>query len=335
MNHARIVVAMLVFVARIASAETLFSADEGKTWTPAGLSGVPVDEILPDPSDPKAALAFTGGKSPGLQVTIDGGKTWRERSPGFSVRCVAIDPSNSRNLWAGGDEGKIASSTDRGITWTKGSIGKPAESTMMAGVMRNVTALAVSGKRLFAAGGQGDGFAAWSDDGGVTWTGADVEKGWGYNWAAAVAKNAVLVGGDQGLASSTDNGKSFKPVPGVNSCLGVGGRFSVSPDGLNIVYSFRGQLVTSADGGKTWAPLPSPEGATIASVVWSGKRMLAVAPSGKMSKEGDMSWFEADGKTALVASEDGKTWKAVEGVKEGVLVISATGDGKGIWLGTK
>ena len=152
----------------------------------------------------------------------------------------------------------------------------------------------------------------------------------------AVAKNALLVGGDNGLAASTDGGKTFARVPGVKPCLGVGGRFAVSPDGLRIVYSFRGQVVASADGGKTFAPLAGPEGTFLAAVAWSGKTMGAVAQTGKLQSEGDMTFFTPDGKASLVASEDGKGWRAAgEAVKQVPEVIAGTKDEKGLCLGTK
>ena len=64
--------------------------------------------------------------------------------------------------------------------------------------------------------------------------------------------------------------------------------------------------------------------------------MVAVAQSGKLQSEGYMTFFQADGKAAIVASEDGKTWKAVAAdVKRVPAMVVGISDGKGLWAGTQ
>ena len=58
------------------------------------------------------ALSFT------LQLSIDGGKNWRDTSNNIhpDMHALWIDPANPGNLWLGGDGG-VASSLDQGSRW--------------------------------------------------------------------------------------------------------------------------------------------------------------------------------------------------------------------------
>jgi hypothetical protein len=53
----------------------------------------------------------------GLFLTQDGGKNWSVGDPSVAVTGVAVDPADSRHLYAGTAQGTLSTSTDGGNTW--------------------------------------------------------------------------------------------------------------------------------------------------------------------------------------------------------------------------
>lgn len=53
----------------------------------------------------------------GLFLTQDGGKNWSVGDPSVAVTGVAVDPADSRHLYAGTAQGALSTSTDGGNTW--------------------------------------------------------------------------------------------------------------------------------------------------------------------------------------------------------------------------
>ena len=325
----------LALAGRTVPADVFFSEDGGKTWTPAGLKGVFVTEIFPDPSDAKIAVAMIDDLQK-MQRTEDGGKTWKEISTGIGIGPVAIDPANPKSLWVGGESGAFAHSTDAGVTWTKGSIGAAAGSE--GGKVNNVGAMLVVGKRVYAGGGQGTGFAAFSDDDGATWTAIERKGGWSFVCAMAATKGAILIGGNLAVVASTDGGKTWKTSPGIEERMGTDGHFSVNPDGLRVTFSYSGEFLASSDGGLTFAPAAAPTRSFPSSAAWADGKMIVVAQSGKCQGKGMSRYFQPDDdvRNALYESEDAKTWKrlAASPPREPWMIVGAC-DGKGLWLGTR
>ncbi|HEX2723227.1 MAG TPA: hypothetical protein VHM24_09935 [Gemmatimonadaceae bacterium] len=119
------------------------STDAGKTWKLIGLEKTQsIGRIVVDPRDPNvvyvAAVGQTWAANPerGLYKSTDGGATWRlvkfiSNRAGFID--LAMDPSDSRTLWAsswermrgpyflqsGGPGSALWKSTDAGETWTE------------------------------------------------------------------------------------------------------------------------------------------------------------------------------------------------------------------------
>ena len=54
----------------------------------------------------------------GLFLTPNGGKDWSVGDPNIAITAVAVDPGNSRHMFAGTAEGTLSASTDGGQTWT-------------------------------------------------------------------------------------------------------------------------------------------------------------------------------------------------------------------------
>ncbi len=95
----------IVMYAGIENSGIYKSTDHGANWTQSGLSGLDVATVAIDPVHPDTVYAGiwphpTGG---GVHVSEDGGSTWTAMSAGMGkadVRCLAIDPVDTRHLYA-------------------------------------------------------------------------------------------------------------------------------------------------------------------------------------------------------------------------------------------
>ena len=104
------------------------STDHGMTWRMVndGLIGCSVYSLAVDRSNPDTVYAVT---TEGLNKSVDAGEHWQFVSHsgpkemrltaerGVSVRALAVDPSNSNNVYAASPSGKIYKSVDGGQTW--------------------------------------------------------------------------------------------------------------------------------------------------------------------------------------------------------------------------
>jgi photosystem II stability/assembly factor-like uncharacterized protein len=121
------------------------SADGGETWRPSGANleheySVP---LVLSPSNPKVAYAGLAhgtpgawGRPSGAEATIvrttDGGETWQQLGTDLPELAhemaigIAVDPAESRNVYAALHDGQILASTDGGDSWTKLPVRTPA-----------------------------------------------------------------------------------------------------------------------------------------------------------------------------------------------------------------
>jgi photosystem II stability/assembly factor-like uncharacterized protein len=132
-------------------AQILVSRDDGKTFEPR-VAPMALVDLAADPDDPKrwAATSETG-----IFVSVDEGRTWRQRDPTPNVRLAWHDSGELFRIDPGGP---VKVSTDGGETWKdRGSTGGEPQ------------ALAVDdGGALYAA--TLDGKVQKSEDGGRSWT---------------------------------------------------------------------------------------------------------------------------------------------------------------------
>jgi photosystem II stability/assembly factor-like uncharacterized protein len=106
------------------------SDDEGRNWTAIN-RGLPKDNngsynvqsVVMDPADPNVVYVGTGWGSfggNGVYKSTDGGENWTAANRGmidYSITALAIDPSNSQTIYAGGNGGELFKSADGGTTW--------------------------------------------------------------------------------------------------------------------------------------------------------------------------------------------------------------------------
>ncbi len=174
-------------------AGVLCSTDRGRTWRPAGLEGHIVKAVAASPT--QKGIVYAGTKPARLFVSADAGTSWDElasfrHSPGrwlwFSpaetpfvayVQAIALSPTDPDRIVVGVEAGATVCTRDRGKTWTghlKGSLRDCHGICFHAG----------DGNWVFEAGGTGGG-AAFSRDGGRSWTKAGQGLDRRYGWAVA------------------------------------------------------------------------------------------------------------------------------------------------------
>lgn len=82
------------------------STDQGESWIQSGLPNLYVATLVIDPNHPDtlyAGLWSYSTTSGGVRISEDGGLTWSTMNTGMGsadVRCLAVDPVDTRNLYA-------------------------------------------------------------------------------------------------------------------------------------------------------------------------------------------------------------------------------------------
>ncbi|HWG37813.1 MAG TPA: hypothetical protein VN690_08865, partial [Terriglobales bacterium] len=257
------------------------SGDAGKSWNFLGLRDVgQIAAIKIDPANANIVYVaaqgdpFADSPERGVYRTTDGGDTWTKVlfvSPALGARGLAMDPSNSKvlyaSIWHGlrkpwtiisgspaSDGAGLYKSTDGGDHWTKLSGGLPDQ-------LFGSSTLAISNanpQRVYALIEAKPGSGLWrSEDAGATWkliNGSDaiITRPFYYDTLGVDPNNADTVYvGDENWFKSTDGGATFeteRTPHGDNHDLWINPKNS-----LDMIQSNDGGANVSLDGGKTWS----------------------------------------------------------------------------------
>jgi hypothetical protein len=228
----------------VTRAIAVISNDAGRTWStvavPKGeeelnLVACTTRQSCIAEGEVEAAIGDpSGGSRLSIITTVNGGATWKQRSitsstaaplgvPYFSgltcataTHCLLVGDATPPD---GSPSGMVASSTDRGVSWTFQAV-PPGTTVLNAISCASATKCAVAGGGIEARGGIDRDLLA-TNNGGRTWT------------SRTVPSSAVAL---DGLS-----------CPSATSCIAVGFTLSATDPSAEPPA-----VITSSDGGATW-----------------------------------------------------------------------------------
>jgi hypothetical protein len=214
------------------------SGDGGRTWAFQALSGRDAMNL----ARPGGQTLWTAGHSV-LAKSTDGGRTWVDVRPSglptLDVHGFAVDPRDSRTLYAAVAGQGLYRSTDNGVSF------RPV-STQVGGA---VMALAVTPSGDVLAGDMQRGLLL-SRDGGKTWQRILAQQLMGLALNPRDPTRVLAAG--PGVLLSTDGGRRWRQP--LKIAQGAGPiAWSQSKPKVAYVVGFDRTLYRSADGGETWS----------------------------------------------------------------------------------
>ncbi len=260
------------------------SLDGGRSFEhiDSPMNRMDVWKIAFDPRDPDTV--FAGTRPAALFRSHDGGRSWRklpvdmvEECPNVGVprvTALAVDPADSRVVWAGVEVDGVRRSLDGGETWTRitGGLSDPDIHDVAVRASGNSRTVWTSTPReIFA-----------SLDTGESWQGLGVSQQFSLPYCRGLAvksddPDTVFVATGDGAAGttgaiqrSTDGGKSWRQLPlpdRPNSPIWAFATHTADP-GLVLACSHYGELYASDNAGDSWRKLPR-EFTEIRSLVWT------------------------------------------------------------------
>jgi photosystem II stability/assembly factor-like uncharacterized protein len=249
------------------------SEDGGASWRllDSPMKGRSVWSVAISKSDPRSMVAGTGTPSkPGLYYSIDRGESWQQGEAEVADTCpavgiprptqIAIDPADSRSVWAGIEVDGVRHSTDGGKTWER------AAPAIENPDVHNVLIAAGKQKRIFILVNND----VWiSEDDGGSWRAVGVRTVFPWHYPRGitcrpddpdtvfVAVGDTTPGRTGALMRTQDGGKSWESLPlpsQPNSAMWTMAISRATPD-LMFASSRYGQLYRSEDGGDSWSRL--------------------------------------------------------------------------------
>ena len=288
------------------------SRDGSTTWTSssAGMSTLRVAALAVDPASP--ATIFAGGPD-AVYRTIDDGLSWSRFPTDDVVGALAIDPLDSRKIYACTQAARLYRSSDGGATWSP-----PVDS----GGSPYCYDVAINGSSLWMP--TVGGGVRRSTDGGMTWASTGIAAP-SYALAIDATGTRVYAATNMGTFRSTDAGTTFSLMTSdlaevllldplnpsiVYAGLGCGG-------GVGAVGA--GGIRRSLDGGSTWQ---STAGTLCV-------RAMAGVPGGPLFAVG------YGGSGFVTSTDQGGTLVAGgEGIVGDASSVAAAPDGKTVYVGT-
>ncbi len=234
------------------------TSDGGLDWTAASKG----------PSVPVSALADSGGTllagtfGGGVFASRDGGASWTASAGGLTdpdIGAVAVDPSDSRTVYAGTahpydgtNSERVFKSTDGGASWTQTSL--DAQDATIFGITVNPSKPA-----QVAAVSPGTIVYFQSNDGGANWSTITPNPTCGSVNAVFYddSAGAVLVGAAGGICRSIDGGNSWTaisvaPAASVTTFLADPASTAIYAGAEPLVPGGTGGVFRSTDAGLTW-----------------------------------------------------------------------------------
>ncbi|MCO6437600.1 MAG: hypothetical protein J5J06_10970 [Phycisphaerae bacterium] len=183
-------------------------------WLGPGNIGGRIRTMVIDPQDPRTMLI--GSVAGGIWRTVNGGASWspiNDFLPSLSVTTLAMDPGNSKIIYAGTGESfssdgvpgaGVFKSTDGGLSWKQLSATAPTTNptTDPWGYVNRVAVSPSDGDIILAATNSG----IWrSDDGGVGWQQVTVERTTDVEFRPSSSTKDVVAGLTDGTVMFSDD----------------------------------------------------------------------------------------------------------------------------------
>ncbi|MEZ5045747.1 MAG: PKD domain-containing protein [Chitinophagaceae bacterium] len=202
------------------------STDGGNNFTPMGLSGLLVIDMIMDPLDHLVIVAITNS---GIYKTTNGGSTWTLKTSTFAGDDIKQKSINSRVLYATSDASEFYRSTNFGDTWTQITNGIVLPTGITNGNGCRVAVTPADTNIVYLGMVANGGILYKSIDGGTTFTGVKTSA------------SPYLTYYTNSSTSSSQGDYNF----------GIG----VDRLNANIVYLVAHNNWKSIDGGITWTQL--------------------------------------------------------------------------------
>lgn len=259
------------------------SSDSGETWKSILTSSGSVAAIGLDPTSTQIIYVGLGSQ---IHKSTDAGVAWTvvytQAVAGYSISSVAVDPFNSRNIYAGTSNGNILKSDDSGASWkTLSSKTFPSEikEIMFHGNDPSLMLAITPGSGIFK-----------SPDRGNTWTDfisketAAKLKGslaYGFLFPHIRISSMYLYASSYGILRTKDGGITWESVP----LLTKPGEVKITSLSANpfdfdeIYYGTGANFYKTVNGGAEWITraLPSSRQPTVLAVnpndagkIWMG-----------------------------------------------------------------
>jgi photosystem II stability/assembly factor-like uncharacterized protein len=311
----------------------LVSRNSGKRWEDSSF-GLGDENVLalacaPDWSRRETMFAAT---MEGVAISVNGGRAWRQTSLALDediVDVLAVSPTFDQDhiVYAGTENGSLYESTDGGRTWEllQETIGEgplnclwlapdlSESGKMVAGVGNRIyvtkdggvswqlakempnAVLTLAGDDQVVLAGMHDAGICKSTDGGFTW--ANASEGLdARGFARLVAHDEMMyvLGPQEGLWVSADQGATWKPLPALVPYYPLTA-FARDDRGTLLVASQEGGILRSMDGGQQWDTVSDQVGVQAMAMLPGTKSGLAGIGNGALLKtqDGGSTWEPA------------------------------------------
>jgi photosystem II stability/assembly factor-like uncharacterized protein len=280
------------------------STDDGVSWTPKN-TGIESFEIRGIVAAPGYLFAATFGH--GVYRSTDNGQTWLPPASGGNLASTGIVVKDT-NLFVSSVNGGVYRSTDNGVTWVRKLFG-----------FSYIVSIGVSGNKVFAS--TDSYYTLVSTDNGETWSYINSIPGFNH-WCYYTEGNLILIGGEDEVYKSTDQGNTFATLP-LNINYGLVNVYSVYESGSVILAatSYNG-VYKSTNNGTTWSPANEGMGPKDVRALTAGSSSTFIAGSHY---------------AGIYRSIDlGSSWsKSMEGIPPGSSILSFLASSTGIIAGTR